>query len=65
MQDARLLGKCRSRGGVTRRSNLQVAILLIRANPVEFISREIEEFEKDYASKDWRQYKEDTKLSGT
>jgi len=29
---------------------------------VDFISKEIEEFEKDYAAKDWEAYKQDNKL---
>ena len=29
---------------------------------IDFISNEIEEFEKDYAAKDWKEYKQDNKL---
>ncbi len=29
---------------------------------VDFISKEMEEFEKDYAAKDWQEYKENNKL---
>lgn len=29
---------------------------------VDFISKEMEEFEKDYAAKDWKEYKENNKL---
>ena len=29
---------------------------------IEFITREMEEFEKDYAAKDWKEYKQDNKL---
>ena len=29
---------------------------------IEFITREMEEFEKDYTSKNWEEYKEDNKL---
>ena len=29
---------------------------------IEFITKEMEEFEKDYAAKDWKEYKKDNKL---
>jgi len=29
---------------------------------IEFITREMEEFEKDYAAKDWKEYKQNNKL---
>ena len=29
---------------------------------IDFISKEIEEFQKDYAAKDWKEYKENNKL---
>ena len=29
---------------------------------IDFISKEMEEFEKDYAAKDWKEYKQNNKL---